>query len=62
MKYKAVIFDMDGLIYNSEPIQSKSYEILLKSYRKRPIFNKDGVIQKVGITTTDNLNTIKKTV
>ena len=31
---KAVIFDMDGLIIESESIQSKAYEEILNGYGK----------------------------
>lgn len=46
---KAVIFDMDGLIVDSEPIESESLEILLKHYGKIPIYNKEGLIHTVGV-------------
>lgn len=46
---KAVIFDQDGVIFDDEPLVSKSYEILLKSYGKMPIFDKHGLIQPVGV-------------
>lgn len=45
---KAVIFDLDGVIVDSEPIHSKSLEILLKDYGKTPIFNTQGLIHEVG--------------
>lgn len=45
---KAVIFDMDGLIIDSEPIHSKSVELLLMKYGKTPIFRSNGLIHKPG--------------
>lgn len=47
---KAVLFDMDGLVINSEPIQSLSHEILIKEYGETPIYHKSGLIQMVGTT------------
>lgn len=49
---KAVIFDMDGVIIDSEPIQSKSWELLLKERSIEPILKKNGLIHEVG--PTDN--------
>jgi HAD superfamily hydrolase (TIGR01509 family) len=51
---KAIIFDMDGLMINSEPIQSKAYEEILKEYGKKPILNNEGIVHKVGIKEKDN--------
>lgn len=56
---EAVIFDMDGVIINTEPIQSKAFEVVLREYGKQPIFNKTGVIQKVGVREKDNWDFIK---
>lgn len=45
---KAVIFDMDGLMVDSESLQSKAYELLLDEYGKKPLFNSNGLVQIVG--------------
>lgn len=45
---KAVIFDMDGLIVDSEPIHSKSIELTLNQYGKTPIFHNNGLVHRVG--------------
>lgn len=50
---KAVIFDMDGVIVDSEPIQSKSLEILLREYGKKPKYHNNGLIHTVGIAGDD---------
>jgi|Napbiome12C3dose_1001474.scaffolds.fasta_scaffold00001_41 HAD superfamily hydrolase (TIGR01509 family) len=57
---KAVIFDMDGLMVNSEPIQSKAFEFVIRQYGKIPIFNANGMIQTVGITAKDSWVRLKK--
>lgn len=49
-KIRAVIFDMDGVIVDSEPIHSKSLEILIRSYNKNPVYSKQGLIHTVGIS------------
>lgn len=57
---QAVIFDMDGLMINTEPLQSKAYEEILREYGKDPIFYPSGVVQKVGVREDENWEIIKK--
>jgi beta-phosphoglucomutase family hydrolase len=57
---KAALFDMDGLMINTEPLQSQAYEAVLRDYGKTPIFNSEGVIQAVGVREKDNWELIKK--
>lgn len=47
-KIKAVIFDMDGLLIDTESLQSKSFELLIKTYGKKPILQKNGLVHDVG--------------
>ena len=51
---EAIIFDMDNLMIDSEPIQSRSFEVILRQYGKTPIFNEHGIVQTVGIGARDN--------
>ena len=48
MKYRAIIFDMDGLILDTEIIESRSFEKLLKEYEVKPRPNPNGLIHEVG--------------
>jgi HAD superfamily hydrolase (TIGR01509 family) len=57
---KAVIFDMDGLIIETEHIHSQSYEQVLRNRGVEPEFNEDGVIQKVGLTAKDSMTLLRK--
>ena len=57
---KAVIFDMDGVIVDSELIQSEAYETVLKKYGKEPILNEVGIVHTVGIKEKENWEILKK--
>jgi len=50
----AALFDMDGLMIDSNPIISKSYEIVLKEYGKTPKLNEIGLTHTPGISAVDN--------
>lgn len=56
---QAAIFDMDGLMINTEPLQSQAYEHVLKSYGKTPQYYPSGVVQKIGVKEKDNWELMK---
>lgn len=58
MNIKAVIFDMDGVIIDSEPLHSLSWEILLNEYKIKPILNNQGLIHDVGPVGDDTYRVI----
>jgi HAD superfamily hydrolase (TIGR01509 family) len=60
MKYKAVIFDMDGLIADTEIIESRSFEKLLKEYGIKPKFHENGLINQVGMAGDAYYNYFKE--
>lgn len=57
---KAVIFDLDGTIIETESITSKSYGMMIKSYGKSPISNQHGLIQTPGIRGDDSWKELKE--
>lgn len=56
---RAIIFDMDGVIIDSEGKQSESLEKILKEHGAEPEYNEAGIIQTVGITARANLKILK---
>jgi beta-phosphoglucomutase-like phosphatase (HAD superfamily) len=57
---RAALFDMDGLMIDSELLQSQAYEKVIHDHGKNPILNDEGVIQTVGVREKDNWELIKK--
>jgi len=59
-KIKAVIFDIDGLMIDSEAIQTQSFEHVLKEYGKEPKRNELGVVHTVGAGAIEIWKTLKE--
>jgi beta-phosphoglucomutase family hydrolase len=57
---QAIIFDMDGVIIDSEGNQSRSLEKILQEHGVEPVFNEVGVVQVVGMTAKANLSRLKE--
>ena len=58
---KAVIFDLDGLIADTEIIESHALELLLKEYDKKPKYYPNGLIHIAGLAGDSMWITLKKT-
>ena len=57
---KAVIFDMDGLMIESENLQSEAFGIIIKKYEINPIKQANGLIQTPGLSERANWEILKK--
>jgi len=57
---KAVIFDKDGLIIDSEPIHSKAFEVVLRSYGKVPKLFPNGLVHIVGLRGDQSWKLLKE--
>ncbi len=58
--FKAAVFDMDGLMVDTEPLNSKALETTIKEYRKTPIYQENGLVQEVGVSSDENIRRILK--
>ena len=58
---RGVIFDMDGLMIDSEPLYSSSICEVIKMYGKIPIIKENGLIHTVGSKGYDEWVEVKKT-
>lgn len=57
---KAVIFDMDGVMIDTELLQSKSWEFILKEHGIEPILEETGVIHTIGIRAPENWDKLRE--
>lgn len=46
---KAIVFDMDGLMIDSEPLNSKAVSEVIKEYGKVPISKENGLVHTAGL-------------
>lgn len=58
-KIQAVIFDMDGLMIDSEQQQSASIEALLREHGIEPVIRANGIVHIAGRRVEDNLQRLK---
>lgn len=59
--FQAAIFDHDGLMVDSEPIQSEAFAEVIRMYGEEPIIGKSGLVQTAGLRESENWEAIMKT-
>jgi beta-phosphoglucomutase family hydrolase len=57
---EAIIFDMDGLMIDSEGKQSAAIEKMLREHGEEPVYRPTGIVQIAGMRARDNLAELKK--
>ncbi len=57
---KAIIFDMDGLMIETEHLQSRAFEQVLAEYGISPELHADGTVHQVGVSAHDNFVAMKE--
>jgi beta-phosphoglucomutase family hydrolase len=57
---EAIIFDMDGLMIDSEGKQSVAIEKMLREHGEEPVYKTTGVVQIVGMRAKDNIAKLKE--
>src|SRR5690349_14203533 len=57
---KAALFDMDGLMIDTERLHHESFKAVLEEYGITPVPNEQGVIHISGISAADNWNRFKQ--
>jgi HAD superfamily hydrolase (TIGR01509 family) len=61
MTQKAIIFDHDGVMVDTEPLQSRAWIEILKKYGAKPKLHENGLVQIIGITINENWKILKRT-
>lgn len=56
----AAIFDMDGLMVDTERLHHESFSAVLEQYGVRPVPNKQGIIHISGVSAETNWNYFKR--
>lgn len=51
---RAVLFDMDGLMIDSEPLQSLAFEAVIREYGKEPLLYDNGLVHEIGVRGDKN--------
>lgn len=57
---KAAIFDVDGVIVNTDHLVSQTYAEIIKQYGKTPVYNEHGLIHKSGTRERDIFTILKE--
>ncbi|MBT6995411.1 HAD family phosphatase, partial [Candidatus Woesearchaeota archaeon] len=57
---EAIIFDHDGVMVDTEPLQSKAWIEMLKKYGKEPELYENGLVHIVGISIDENWKILKE--
>jgi HAD superfamily hydrolase (TIGR01509 family) len=55
----AIIFDHDGVMVDTEPLQSQAWIMILEKYGRTPKLNSNSLVHKVGITINENWDMLK---
>ena len=57
---KAALFDLDGVMVDSDLISSQAYEKVIRQYHKIPVFNEYGLVHVSGMREVDVWEILKK--
>jgi HAD superfamily hydrolase (TIGR01509 family) len=59
MSQKAIIFDHDGVMVDTEPLHSRAWTQVLETYGIKPNLHENGLVHQVGITINANWEILK---